>query len=437
MLTQEEYMDVVALRRQGWTIGQIAVSTGKHPATISSWLKKGGPPPRRQPPAGHVAVVDARWAARVAGLLEANPELLATSIERIVRAEGYEGSYEALVRHLRSVRGVRRRRSPTVSVPIETAPAAEFQFDWSDCCDWGETWGLGELQCFGAVLCWSRRRHWWFAPSLDRSHTFEGLVRFFEDVGGVGAVGRTDRMGALGVSRGGVFRFCPEATEFARYHGFAFKACAARDAKRKGKCERPFGELNSAFMQEMALDPPASIGELNTRVERWLEVYVHPRAHRVTGEAPGVRLEAERKLLGPLPRARFDTARREPRVVNAPLPLVEVDRVPYSVPPRLVGATVEVRLPVDAGVVEVRHGGEVVATHCLGIPGQGPVWDPAHRAAAEAIALAPHRRHLSVVSSPTGPVGPVGLDLGEGDYDVAPIDLGRYDTGCGCLGTGA
>ena len=436
MLTQEEYMDVVALRRQGWTIGQIAESTGKHPATISSWLKKGGPPPRREAPVGHVPVIDARWAARVAGLLEANPELLATSIERVIRTEGYEGSYEALVRHLRVVRGVRRRRSPGVSVPIETAPGAEFGFDWSDCCDWGETWGLGALQCFGAVLCWSRRRHWWFAPSLDRSHTLEGLVRFFEDVGGVAAVGRTDRMGALGTSRGGVFRFCPEALDFARYHGFAFKACAARDAKRKGKCERPFGELNASFMQEMALDPPGSIAELNTRARRWLEVYVHPRAHRVTGDAPAVRLDAERQLLGPLPRARFDTARREPRVASAPLPLVEVDRVPYSVPPSLVGATVWVRLPVDAGTVEIRHGGNLVVTHRLGTPGEGPVWDPAHRAAAEAIALAPHRRHLSVVPPP-GPAGPAGLDLGEGDYDVAPVDLGRYDTGCGCTGAGA
>lgn len=431
-------MDVVALHRQGWTIGQLAEAVDHHPATVSSWLKKGGPPPQRRAPEGHVAVVDDRWAARVAELLGANSELLATSVCRIIRAEGYEGSYEALVRHLRSVRGVRRRRSPGVSVPIETPPGAEFQFDWSDCCDWGEAWGLGDLHCFGAVLCWCRRRHWWFAPSLDRSHTFEGLVRFFEDVGGVAAVGRTDRMGALGTSRGGVFRFCTEATEFARYHGFALKACAARDAKRKGKCERPFGELNSAFMQEMALNPPASIAELNARVARWLEVYVNPRPHRVTGEAPAVRLAAEVGLLGPLPRARFDTARREPRVVNAPLPLVEVDRVPYSVPPALVGATVEVRLPVDAGIIEVRHGGEVVATHRVVAAGQGPVWDPAHRAAAEAIALAPHhRRHLRVVAPATPPAGPAGLELGDGDYDVAPVDLGRYDTGCGCQGTGA
>ncbi|PLS74740.1 MAG: hypothetical protein CYG61_11005 [Actinobacteria bacterium] len=438
MLTQEEYMEVAALHRQGWTIVQIAEAVGRHPATVSSWLKRGGPPARRAAPAGHVPVVDERWAARVAQLLEANPELLATSVERIVRAEGWEGSYESLVRHLRSVRGVRRRRSPGVSLPIETAPGAEFQFDWSDCCDWGEVWGLGSLHCLGAVLCWCRRRHWWFAPSVDRAHTFEGLVRFFEDVGGVAAVGRTDRMGALGTTRGGVFRFCPEATEFVRYHGFALKACKANDAKRKGKTERPFGELNSAFMQEMGLDPPASIGELNARAARWLETYVHPRAHRVTGEAPAARLEAEIGLLGPLPRARFDTARREPRVASAPLPLIEVDRVAYSVPPALVGATVEVRLPVDAGILEIRHAGALVVTHRLAARGEGPVWDPGHRAEAEAAALAPHRRHLQLVTpSGTEDRPAAGLELGAGDYDVAPVDLGRYELGCGCTGRGA
>ena len=356
-------MDVIALRRQGWTINQIADAVGAHPATISSWLKKGGPPSKRQPPAGHVPVIDERWATRVSALLEANPELLGTSIERIIRAEGFAGSYESLVRHLREVRGVRRRHSPGVSVPIETDSGAEFQFDWFDWSDWGETWGLGDLHCFGAVLCYSRRRSWWFAPSIDRAHTFEGLVRFFEDVGGVAAIGRTDRMGALGVTRGGIFRFCPEAIDFASYHGFALKACRARDAKRKGKTERPFGELNASFMQEMALDPPSSIRELNTRSDAWLSTYVHPRPHRATGEAPEARLSCEAPLLGPLPRRRYDTVRREPRVASAPLSLIEVDTVPYSVPPELVGATLEIRIPVDAGVLEIWHRGELVVAH--------------------------------------------------------------------------
>jgi hypothetical protein len=264
----------------------------------------------------------------------------------------------------------------------------------------------------------------------------EGLVRFFCDVGGVAAVGRTDRMGALGISRGGVFRFSPEVLDFARYHGCKLTACAAGDAKRKGKCERPFGELNSAFMQEMALDPPGSIGELNARAERWLAAYVHPRPHRVTGVAPAERLAAEAGVLGPLPRLRYDTARRESRVVSAPFPLIEVDTVAYSVPPELVGATVEIRLPLEAGVLEVRHHGQVVAAHRLAPAGSPPVWDPAHRAAAEAIALAPHRRHLQLMPPP-GPTGPAALELGQGDYQVAEVDLGRYDLGCGCTGRGA
>ena len=84
-------------------------------------------------------------------------------------------------------------------------------------------------------MCYCRRRSWWFTDSIDRHHTFEGLVRFFEDTGGIPGIGRTDRMGCLGRSRGRVFHWFPEALEFAAYHGFSFKACQARDAKRKGQ----------------------------------------------------------------------------------------------------------------------------------------------------------------------------------------------------------
>ena len=150
-----------------------------------------------------------------------------------------------------------------------------------------------------------------------------------------------------------------------------------------------------------------------------------------------MRLASEVQLLGPLPRVRFDTSRREPRVVSAPLPLVEVDTVPYSVFPELVGTTVEVRLPVDQGIVEIRHRGEVVVTHRVAAPGSPAVWDPAHRAAAEAIALAPHRRHqVPAPAASAAPAPVVALDLGPGDYEVEEVDLGRYDDGCGCLGMG-
>lgn len=432
MMTQEEYMDVLALARQGWTITDIAEALGRHPATVGNWLRSGGPPPKRQTDPA-LLTVDDHWRLRVGEILKANPNLLGTSVERLLRAEGFKGSYPTLVRHLREVRGVRTVAPVPVSVPIETLPGEEFQFDWSDCCDWGEVWGLGPLHCFGAILCWSRYRHWFFAPSLDRSHTFEGLVRFFEDAGGVAGIGRTDRMGCLGSTRGRTFRFVPEALHFAAAHGFAFKACAARDAKRKGKIERPFRELNEAFMQELVVTgPPSSIQELNARATAWLTTQVHTRPHRVTGVPPAERLEAERGLLAPLPRIRYDTARVEPRRVGAPVPLVELDGVPYSAPPSLAGTMVEVRVPVDVGVVEIRAKGTLVVTHELAPPGSPAVWDPAHRKAAEAIALAPHMRSKKPVTHDALVVAEL-LDLGDGDYLVEVPDLGGYDLdGCGC-----
>ena len=47
MMTQEEFMDVMAMKRQGMSIKEIAEETGYHPSTISGWLRNGGPPERR------------------------------------------------------------------------------------------------------------------------------------------------------------------------------------------------------------------------------------------------------------------------------------------------------------------------------------------------------------------------------------------------------
>jgi transposase len=184
-LTQEEYMDVMRLRRQGWTISEIAAELGYHPATISGWLRNGGPPPKRVVAASQ-RVIDEAWSARIAELIAPPSRLLATSVFEILRAEEFAGSYASVVREVRRQRGPRFKAAPQASVPIETAPGEESQFDFADCSDRGRAWGLGEeLWCFGAVACWSRHLDWWFTTSVDRQHTFEGLVRHFETLGGV------------------------------------------------------------------------------------------------------------------------------------------------------------------------------------------------------------------------------------------------------------
>jgi transposase len=316
MMTQEEYMNVKALHAGGWTIKQIAEHLGFHPQTVSGWLKNGGPPPKRAVPLDEL-VIDEHWRARIDQLLAHNASLQGSSIMRVIAAEGYAGSYQTLSRYLHTLRGP-TRGAVALTMRIETMPGEEFQFDWSDCNTFARRWGWEhELQCFGCVLCWSRYKFWWFAPSLDQPHTLEGLVRFYEHVGGVPGIGRTDRMGQLGRSRSKGFVFHPVALAFARHYDLAFKACDAGDAKRKGKVERPFRDLKRGFLAEMDLDPPEDIGELNRRAPRWLDRYFHVVAHGTTKEAPAERLARERPLLGALPPLRFDTAVRDTRRARA------------------------------------------------------------------------------------------------------------------------
>lgn len=430
MMTQEEYVDVLAMRRQGMTLEEIGEELGYHPATISKWLKDGGPPAARSFDEGE-RVIDEVWADRLNALLVGNGRLLAKSLFEIVAAEGFTGSYPTVVRWVREQRGPRFRVADGASVPIETAPGEEAQFDWSDCSAWAREVGLGEtLWCFGMILCWSRWRTWWFSTSVDRGHTFEGIVRFFEAVGGVPRIARTDRMGALGSSQGKRFVLHPPTLEFARHHGVEIKACQAGDAKRKGKIERPFRDLKESFLQELVVTGvPASIDALNQAGAAWVERRVHGRPHRSTGVAPGVRFGAEAGFLSSLPPRRFDTDYVEARRVHRSLPLVAWDDVRYSVPPGCLGQAVEVRLPVDAAELSVSWAGRVVARHQLAPPGADDVWDPVHRRDAEAAALSStRRRHLHVVApvEAAPPSSSDRLELGAGDFDVAVPDLGLY-----------
>jgi len=284
----------------------------------------------------------------------------------------------------------------------------------------------------------------------------EGVVGFFEHIDGVPAVGRTDRMGQLGRSRGKAFIWHPVALEFARHYGFALKACDGGDAKRKGKIERPFRDLKAGFLTEMDLDPPGDIGELNRRAEAWLARYAHAVMHRTTKVRPDERFRIEQPLLARLPRVRFDTARREPRRVGR-VPMIEWDAVFYSAPPAVAGQVIEARQPVASSTLELRFAGRLIAIHRLVAPGSEPQWLPEHRAAAEAIALGRHDRHLRRVVD-LNQRAVVGVDLGAGDYDVEVPDLDMFEAigphpdvtlgvdhaaqanvedgfdGCGCLG---
>ncbi len=84
-------------------------------------------------------------------------------------------------------------------------------------------------------------------------------------------------------------------------------------------------------------------------------------------------------------------------------------------------------MEVDATDVELFWGGRAIAHHRLAPPGSDDVWDPAHRAAAEAAALGGSRPALRLVPPASSPAPSVPLPLPLCDYDVEVPDLAeRY-----------
>ncbi len=427
MMNQETYVNINDLRKQGWTINEIAAETGWHRSTISEYLKNGPPPAERL---GEALVMTDRWRTRIEVMLEKFPRLLAVSVHNKLAAEGFEGSYPTVVRAVRDVRGPRFRATDAVSVPIHTDPGEEAQFDFCVLDDWAARFGWNvSLVAFGMILSWSRWRMWWFTTSEDRHHTFEGIARFFDEIGGVPGSCRTDRMGALGRSQGRRFELHPPTIEFAAHHGIKIAPCQAGDAKRKGKVERPFRQLQATFLPEVEADGiPASIDDLNRRAAAWLDQRVHAVESRTTGETPAARLAVERDFLAALPRTRFDSDYVEVRRVHNVLPFVSIDANRYSVPPEALGHTVEIRRRVDDDTVEIRLAGRLIASHRLVGGRRVDVWNPGHKHAAETAALGWHRDRpdLRVIADHDQPELVERLDLG-GDYDVAAPELSdRY-----------
>ena len=427
MMTQEMYVNINDLHAQGWTIQEIADETGFHRTTVSRNLKNGSPPAAR---ATEATVMTDRWRDSIGVLLGAHPRMLSISVHNKLRADGFDGSYPTVVRAVRDVRGPRFKAANSVSVPIHTAPGEEAQFDFCDLHGWAARFGWNvPLVAFGMILSWSRFRIWWFTTSEDRHHTFEGAARFFDEIGGVPAACRTDRMGALGRSQGRRFELHPPTTGFAAHHGTKVTSCQAGDAKRKGKVERPFRQLQETFLPEVEADGvPVDLADLNRRAQVWLAERVHAVPSRSTGETPASRLEVERDFLSPLPRVRFDTDYVETRRVHNAWPFVAIDANRYSVPPEALGHMVEIRRKIDGDTVEIRLAGKLIATHRLVAGRLVDVWDPAHKLAAETLALGwdPNGPDLRVVANQPKPATVERLDLG-GDYDVDPPDLGgRY-----------
>jgi len=198
----------------------------------------------------------------------------------------------------------------------------------------------------------------WESVSICRSESFEalsaGMQAAFWRLGGVPVEHRTDNLSAatheLAESRGR--DFTERYRELIEHYGLRASRNFPGNAHENGDVESANGRLKSAIDQRLRLRGSRAFASREA-YEGFLDGCVQTR-----NATRSARIEEERRHLRPLP-VRGLPAYREMYATVSRASAVRIVKHSYSVPSRLIGHRLRVRLHAD--IVELDHRGERVA----------------------------------------------------------------------------
>jgi hypothetical protein len=244
--------------------------------------------------------------------------------------------------------------------------------------DWAEA--APGLFVFCAVLAFSRWRFVRFAADQKATTTMAMIAEALVAIGGVPAKVLADRMGCL---KGGVVANVvvptPDYVRFASHYGFRPDWCEAGDPQSKGIVEHLCGYAQSDLVVPLLTEAevsgvPVSVPAANAAAAAWC-VEVNATVHSEIVAVPDERLAAERELLAALPSLRCEIgAASVTRKVDR-LSCVRYGSARYSVPTRLIGASVKIVVDHGALLVVEPATGAIVAEHELVAPGETSILD--------------------------------------------------------------
>jgi transposase len=386
MLSKEDYIVIKALKKRGVYQKDIAIELDMHPKTVSRALKRDDPPEGQRKKRG----------SKLDPYKETIDQLLgqgvwnAAVIFREIEAQGYDGKTTILREYIKPKRALRSGRA---TVRFETEPGRQLQSDWGEII----TELAGEetkVHFIVNQLGYSRRFHFWCTDSQDAEHTYEGLIRSLEYLGGVPQEVLVDNQKAAVLEHiiGRKPRFNERFTDLASLYGFVPRACKPYRARTKGKSERMVGYIKQHFfVRYRSFD---NWEHLNQQAQQWLQTEADQRVHGTVKEVVAERFARELPELGPLPARRYDTSYRETRHVSWD-GYIDVHGNRYSVPGELTGHTVAVWIGLD-GTLRVYDGETLVAHHTLRNGREGWVTVPEHHAQLWRSTLRVERRPLEV-----------------------------------------
>ncbi len=298
-----------------------------------------------------------RFTSQLHQLLERYPSLTVRRAFEELRDLGYSGSYSTVRNYMKTHRP--KNKAPTVR--FETVPGAQAQMDWSSYTIDFTQEGRRRVELFSYILGYSRRQYICFTERQDFETTARQHIAAFEHLGGVAAVCLYDNMKVV-VTRweDGQPIYNTRFLSLATHYGFRPWACQPERPETKGKVERPFNYVEKNLLNGRTF---RTLEHLNEVTRWWLSETNDKRIHGTTKRSPLEMHEQERQHLIPLPVIRFDTAGVVYRIVDSEGYISYADNR-YSVPWRLIGQTLPVRIMEDRLHI-YNPSVELVAEHSL------------------------------------------------------------------------
>jgi transposase len=279
--------------------------------------------------------------------------------QELRRQRHFQGGYDTVKRFVAPLREEACSEALT-QTRFETAPGHQSQVDW------GEVkvtlrQGRQRLHIFVLTLGFSRRSFYWASPDQRLSQFLEAHERAFAHFGGLTREHLYDRPRTV-CQPGSDGRTVWNTTfkAFADHWGFEPRLCRAYRAQTKGKVESGVKYVKRNFLPGRHFVDDMDFQE---QLSEWTASIADQRIHGTTHEVPAQRFQREAEHLLPTHRQpSFLTEARVSRIVAEDW-LVAFRTNRYSVPCRLIGATVEVQ--ARDGAVQIFHRGEAVAHHAL------------------------------------------------------------------------